>query len=94
MLFKEALAEGFSYLIDFHGSVVSKKGFYLFLQSRIYHFFLFPICRTTTSIERIPTTAPTETGDCVGSGFEGNAGATVPAGGVGEVFICDGMGGG
>ena len=72
---------GFSYLIDFHDSGVNSIGSCPFLQSRIHHFFLFPICRTMTSIEKIPITAPTETGDFVGSVVD-----TVPAGRVVTVF--------
>ncbi len=61
-----------------------------FLPSRFYPFFLFPICRITTSSEIIPIPAPKETGDCVGSGFpEGIAGVTEPAGRVGDVFTGD-----
>lgn len=57
---------------------------------RIYPLFFFPTCRITTSREKIPITAPTETGDCLASGsVEGIEGTRVLGGRVEVVFICD-----
>ena len=64
------------------GKILSKGlGFFYISPEPDLPFLLFPICRTRTRIEKIPTTPPTETGDFFGSVVD-----TVPAGRVVTVF--------